>query len=114
MGNSKLRYLFQFLIATVVVISCNAYDLPKGTPQCIEDKIAGFDKNHNCPDIRVEQYSYQGAKYYCFVEDCCCDIGSQWYDEDCNPVCITGTFGGTVDCSIPLDSLAFDAVIWKN
>lgn len=110
----KFRYLFNFVVITVVVISCNTYDLPAGTPDCISDAIKDFQTNHICDTIRVEQYSYKGNRYYCFAENCCCDVGSNWYDEECNLVCISGTIAGTINCTIPLDSLKFDGVIWQE
>ena len=110
----KLRYLFNFLIICIVVISCNSYDLPAGTPDCIKEKIQDFEKNSICDSVRVERYDYEGQKIFCFVESCCCDIGSNWYDENCNVVCITGTIGGTINCTIEIDSLEFEEVIWQK
>ncbi|MFI5171638.1 MAG: DUF6970 domain-containing protein [Chitinophagales bacterium] len=110
----KLRYIFNFLVICVVVISCNSYDLPNGTPECIKEKIIYFSDNHVCDSIRVEQYSYQGRRYYSFVEPCCCDIGSNWYNEFCEVVCTTGTIGGTINCTIDIDSLVFEEVIWQE
>jgi len=108
------RVGFNLLVIAIMVISCNTYDLPSGTPQCIKDRISEFEKAHNCENISVERYTYQGKSYYAFVEPCCCDIPSIWYDSECNQVCMTGTIGGTINCSIPIDELDFREVIWEN
>ncbi len=114
----RLRYFFNFVILCIVVVSCNTYDLPAGTPDCIEDLVADFEHNNDDRQcFQVERYAFEGKKYYKFVDDCFEDVGNNWYDSECNLVC-NSNYGWAADaslnCSIDPVAMVFEEIIWPR
>ena len=114
MRSKNAGLALRILVVVIMVISCNSYKLPSGTPDAIIDRINDFEKNHNCAEVQVDKYTLNSKFYYCFLEDCCCDIGSDWYDSNGNYVGTTGTFAGTINATIPLENMTYVETIWAN
>ncbi len=108
----KLRHLVNFLLICIVVISCNTYDVPPGTPAGIERKIATYALNKDC--LQVERFDIFGIKYFKFVDDCVEGYGYLWYDENCNVVCKTINGWAEDSCRIDMGDAVFEEIIWPR
>ncbi len=113
-----LRYFINFVVICIVVVSCNTYDLPAGTPDCIEDLVADYEQRNDKEEcFQVERYVFEGENYYKFVDDCWTDAGYNWYNSGCGLVCNTNNGWGTttsIECSIDPSSMVFKEIIWPR
>ena len=110
-----LRYFVNFVMLCIVVVSCNTYDLPPGTPKSIEDLIANYGLGSDC--LQVERYGFEGEKYYKFITSCVYDKGNDYYDSEGDLVCNTNSGWGpspSLDCSINPTDLTFEEIIWPR
>ena len=111
----RLRYLVNFIGLCIVVVSCNTYDLPAGTPKSIEKLIADYPHDNDC--LQVERYNMAGIKYFKFVDNCVNDYGYDYFDEDGTKVCNTNGGWGpspSLDCSINPGDLVLEEIIWPR
>jgi hypothetical protein len=92
-----------FAVATLLTFAlftgCDNDDLPKGTPNCIADKIEVF-KTESCEqDAKVVRYDFQNKKVYLFDEGTCgADLQTKVYDEACLEICALGGIAGVTEC----------------
>lgn len=63
--------VLSFLTFSLFLLSCNKYNLPANTPNCIKTKIRQMDKS-NTDNSAVWSYEYNGQLVY-FITYGCCD-----------------------------------------
>lgn len=96
---------------------CGGEDVPKGTPDCVQEMIAGIaiDDVWN-PPAKVYSYTYNGQTVY-YIPQRCCDIPSEVYDENCELICHPdGGFSGRGDgrCDDFFDTRTDEKLIWED
>jgi hypothetical protein len=108
-------FLISMLIGfSLLTISCEKIDVPKGTPRCVKKKIR--KENDKCLD-KVFKYNYQGDDVYLFVPGNCPDALYELYDGNCNLICSpSGGISGEGDGECPgfFEEATGEVVIWSN
>jgi hypothetical protein len=96
---------------------CERIDTPRGTPDCIEDKIREIASEEVWnPPAKIYSYWYNGQTVY-FIPQRCCDIPSVLMDSNCNAVCFPdGGIGGSGDGECPdfFDTRTNEKLIWED
>jgi hypothetical protein len=113
--------LIPSLLITVMLLfsmaSCEEVDVPKGTPNCIKEKIKQIEKESvRNPPAKVWQYEYQGQTVY-YIPPYCCDMYGELYDEQCGLICHPdGGFTGNGDggCSDFFTARTNEKLIWQD
>ncbi len=83
------KNILSMIFLIVVILSCNKFDLPKDTPDCIIEHIKRTKKDKCCISETIYKYTYNGTDLYYFETNCPCRIYvSEVYipviDEKCN------------------------------
>lgn len=111
------RLQVSLLLALTVLVSCHKDDIAADTPTCVRDIInrIGAEPVRNPPGA-VWQYTYNGRVVY-YIPSHCCDIASELYDDQCNPICSPdGGISGRGDgrCTDFFKSRQAEQLIWKD
>lgn len=107
------------LISALLALTgaCSKEDVPRGTPECIEQKINEIAKDGVWnPPAKVYSYQYHGKTVF-FIPQRCCDFPSQLYDEGCNLICAPdGGFSGGGDSKCPdfFSTRTGELLIWED
>lgn len=110
--------LLILLSSTGLTISrCDKESLPKGTPDCIREKIREIENEKVWnPAAKIWQYEYQGKTVY-YLPSHCCDIPGMVLDENCQTICspdggITGKGDGR--CPDFFSTRKNEKLIWED
>ena len=112
-----MKNIFILLLISIAAVACNKEEVAKGTPKCIENKIADIAKGDVWnPPAKVYSYLYNEETVY-YIPARCCDIPSTLYDENCDIVCspdggLTG--GGDGQCTDFFDTRTEEKLIWED
>lgn len=86
--------IFITIVIVISSTSCKKYDIAKGIPKCVENKIHSFE-TEACNDGNVKQYTFQGNTVYVFDPGTCgADMTSEVIDSDCHSLGFLGGFAG--------------------
>ncbi|MFA7274296.1 MAG: hypothetical protein WC044_10520 [Crocinitomicaceae bacterium] len=106
-----MKYVFSLWVL-FFTFSCAKSNFPKGTPNCIQDKIQEMEKLGDAT-CSVYRYTNQGTEVY-LVYPGCCDQFEVLYDSGCNYICApSGGFTGKGDGKCNNLELQNKTLIWK-
>lgn len=101
----------------LLALGCSSPNVPKGTPDCIEDRIRQIQQASVWnPPAKVYSYQYRGQTVY-YIPPRCCDIPSVLLDENCNALCSPdGGFSGGGDgkCTDFFSARSDGRLIWED
>ncbi|NQY11476.1 MAG: hypothetical protein HRT71_18410 [Flavobacteriales bacterium] len=112
-----MKQILSLLLLCTILTACNKLDLPKDTPECIEDKIKDISEEDvwSTPAI-IYSYQFDGQTVYYFPSRCC-DATSYVYSEDCYHLCSPGGgLSGDGDNLCPdfFDNATEATIIWED
>ena len=105
------------LLLSLLLTGCTKNDVPKGTPDCITDRITQLESlSVSNPPAKIWQYTYNRQTVY-YIPPKCCDIPSVLLNENCNTICspdggITG--GGDGKCPDFFKTRTNEKLIWAD
>jgi hypothetical protein len=110
------RLIFFTIIAMIAFTGCNKLDIAKDTPKCIVNKINDFNKDADCDDPNVKEYTFQGGSVYVFDPGTCgADMTSAVFDSDCTGLGQLGGFAGNTTINGEnFSSAVFVKTIWAK
>ena len=92
------KILLLLVLIFALFMSCSKLDITKGTPKCVDTKIAAFNNATVCRDAKVDEYTFQGGTVYVFDQGTCgADMTSAVIDADCNALGNLGGFSGNMN-----------------
>ena len=86
--------LLTVLLITVLFFSCEEQDISE-IPDCLQEKVADFQRNPLCDDSAISSYYFQKGVVYTFCSGICIsDGGCGVYNERCELLGSLGTIAG--------------------
>lgn len=102
-----------------MISSCDKLEIEAGTPDCVKEKIADFDKSQSfCKDggTSVTKHTFQNKTVYAFNPgNCGNDLEAEIIDAECNQLGFLGGIAGNTKINgEEFSNATFVSIVWED